>query len=541
MKPQGLFEALARVAREHEESAGSDRLLVIPILTDELESRKDLLREVAEFLGGTLLDVSGNDFHETVAGYEDPVLQGVVEQELTFDRPGVGHARVAMSLGDGQADAKLFIQENEVAAPSKAESKLLAIARSLFDARLKEDELAILSYEENAFDEPTQRAVLSLLTGLGRQDGLTLGGVRTLIPLIRASALNPARHCQLYRGVRFSITDAELIQRNPPQHLFGVVRKVTADRPPPPVLFLGAGFSVSSGMPIGNRMRNLAIQRICEITDIADLSDEELGCRLFRYGQENGLLAPRETSISEEEFARQATLEQAIRIERDAFAVPITDTIKYLQQHHNGLLADGAASLGPSVLSLQSIIRRRPRLVLVTVNFDELVEYDCDEFLDILVDDTEFDAAKETLMRMAGGESHPENRVPLLKLHGTINRPETCVATDDATRSGISRAKDEALRGFVESVPVDHRAHWVYVGASMRDIDLNATFTAQAFNTKVSEYWVAPWLERSVAEFVYSKQRWWVSRGEPLLDRVVTETADSFARVLEEKWPDEGS
>ena len=71
----------------------------------------------------------------------------------------------------------------------------------------------------------------------------------------------------------------------------------------------------------------------------------------------------------------------------------------------------------------------------------------------------------------------------------------------------------------------------------MRDIDLNATFAAQSFNTKVSEYWVSPWLEGSVATFVYSKRRWWVSHGEPLLNRVVTETADSFMRVLAEKWP----
>jgi hypothetical protein len=533
MKPQSLFEALAKVAGEHERAA-DDHLLVIPVLTDELESRRDLLREIAEFLGGALLDLSRDDYDSAIDAYDDPVLRGAVAGTLQFYRPGIGHSKVTLSYTNGQLDATLITQGEPAASPSRAESRLLSIVRSLFDIRLVDDELAILSYEEDIFDQPTQSALLSMLTGLARQSGLRLGSVRTLVPLIRSGGLNPERHCQLYRGVRFSLTEDTLIERNPPRHVTDVVRKVTADRPTPLVLVLGAGFSVSSGMPIGNGVRNSAIQRICELADIAGRSDRDLATELFRYASDRDFLTPLEREGGEENFSSGATLEQALRIERQAFDRPIPETLEQLQRRHNERLSGPPQMLGSAVYDLREIVRQGHRLILITVNFDELVEHENAEHLDIAVDDTDFERLTPLLAEMQRGASHPENLAPLLKLHGTINRPESCIATDEETRSGISPAKERALHALVDEAP-DGQLQWVYVGASMRDIDLNAILASNPFNEKLSEYWVAPWLEPSVCHFVYSKGRWWVP-GQSLLDRVVTETADSFMRILAKKW-----
>lgn len=538
MKPQTLFEALAEIATEHDH-VEDDHLLVIPVLSDELESRRDLLTEVAEFLGGVLLDLTSGAYDAEISAYDDPLLRGTIARSLTFGRPG-GRIETQLSYAADRLDVQLQTRGRRVTVPSPAETQLMAAARVLFDERLLDHELAILLYDENAFDEPSQQAVLSMLTGLGRQSGLRLGGARTLVPFIRSSGLDRERHCQLYRGVRYSLAGESIIRRNRTRHLFDTVRKLTANRPQPLVLFLGAGFSASSQMPVGNSVRNTTIRRICELSDPHDgRSDEDLAAELFRFANAPGrnLLSEREKDIGEAEFARTATLEQAVRIERDVFEVAVPQTISDLQQRHNELLADPNFRLGDAVYALHRIIEAGRRIVLVTVNFDELAEHDHHDALDIAVDDDQFRRLASILAEMRQAGVHPDGKIPLLKLHGTINRPETCVITDEQTRSGITPAQTEALMSLVKELPEGERVPWVYVGASMRDIDLDRVFGMREFNESASERWVAPWPEDSVRRFVYGKNRWWAGRGKSLLERTVTETADAFMNTLADHWP----
>ncbi|MHB8233803.1 MAG: SIR2 family protein, partial [Solirubrobacteraceae bacterium] len=531
MRPQQLFEALAEIASEHERD-GDNNLLVVPVLTDELESRRDLLAEVAEFLGGVLLDVTGGAYDHEIGAFDDATLRGTVESELSFDRPGGGgRSEIRLNYAAGRIDAQLHSGERLVTVPSPAETQLMAVARAVFDARLANHELAVLLYDENTFDDVTQRAVLKMLTGLGRQNGLRLGAARTLVPFIRSSGLNRERHCQLFRGVRYSLSGELIIRRNPVLHLKDTVRKLTAPRDEPLVLFLGAGFSASSQMPVGNSVRNSTIRRICDLPDLHDgRTDEQLAAALFRFANQAGrdLLAEHEKEIGEEQFARSATLEQAVRIERDLFEVAIPQTITELRDRYNDRVDDPAYRPGDAVYALYSMIERSRRFVIITVNFDELPERDHHDQLDIVVDDADFARIAPILQTMRQGGAHPEGKTPLLKLHGTLNRPETCVATDEQTRSGVTPAKEEALMSLVRALPTEHRVPWVYVGASMRDIDLDRIFGARQFNESVSEFWVSPWPEPSVAHFVYGKRRWWAAAGTSLLERTVTETADSF-------------
>jgi len=338
MRPQALFAALAEIADEHDRHQGTE-LLVIPVLTDELESRQALLSEVAEFLGGVLLDLTTGEYDQEIAAYDDALLRGTVQAGLTFDRPGGGQSEVQLSYSAGRLDASLRVRDRVVTVPSPVETQLMAVGRALFDKRLVDHELAILLYDEHPFDDAVQQAVLGMLTVLGRQPGLRLGAARTLVPFVRSAGLDRSRHCRLHRGVRYSLQGDSLVRRNGTRHLVDVVRKLTAPRPQPLVLFLGAGFSASSSMPIGNSMRNATIRRICQLTDLHDgRNDEDLATELFRFAGVPGrdLLSSHERHIGEAEFARTATLEQATRIERDLLEVAVPQTILDLQTRHNG-------------------------------------------------------------------------------------------------------------------------------------------------------------------------------------------------------------
>lgn len=538
MRPRTVFEALAEIAGEHD-GAGDAHMLVVPVLSDDLESRRDLLTEVAEFLGGVMLDVTAGAYDHDGDAYDDPLLRGAVQEALSFDRPG-GRIEITLVYEAGQLEVQLTSRGRIVTVPSPAEVQLMAIARALFDPRLQDHELAMMLYDETTFDDSSQQAVLTMLTGLGRQAGLRLGSVRTLVPLIRTGGIDRRRHCQLHRGVRYSLTDDEIVRRNPARHLVDTVRKLTASRTQPLVLFLGAGFSASSGMPVGNSVRNKAIRRICQLPDVNDgLDDAALATALYRFAGASGrnLLSERELAIGEEEFVRTLTLEQAARIERDAFEVTVPQTIWDLQKDHNDRLRAPAVVLGDAVHAVHRLIEDGRRVVIVAVNFDELVEHEHRDALDIAVSDGDFERLAPILEAMRMGGDHPEGRVPLLKLHGTINEPESCIVTDEQTRSGISAAKTDALMALVSEMPEKQWVQWVYVGASMRDIDLDLVFGRREFNEAVSERWVAPWLEESVTRFVYSKNRWWAGRGQTVLERTVTESADAFMMSLADEWP----
>jgi hypothetical protein len=536
MNPEVLFEALAEVAGEHARNSGSD-LLVVPLLSDELESRQGLLREVAEFLGGRLLDTTSGAYDGQIQAYDDAALRGAVEAGLTFTHRGGGETSLDLQYSDGLLDAVLRSRGRQVTVPSPAESQLMAISRALFDHQLIDDELAILLYDEKLFDEDSQRAVLSMLTGLGRQADIRLGSARTLVPLLRSTGLSTVLHCQRNRGIRYSLDGDILIRRHADRHMADTVRKLVVPREPPLVLFLGAGFSASSGMPVGNSIRDRTIRRICEI-DGDELSSEQLAEALFRFAREadKPLLTGAETELGERAFAEVVTLEQVARIERDFFEEAVPRTIETLRSHHDAVLDQANPRLGAAVYALHRILAAHRRVVIVTVNFDELAEFGQRDHLDIAVDDEDFARAVPILDVMKTGGSHPDCKVPLLKLHGTISRPETCVVTDEQTRSGITTAKAEALRALVSDLSEVNRIPWVYVGASMRDIDLNRTFGENDFNELTSERWVTPWVEPSIQRFVDQTQRWWKASGDTLYNRTVTETADTFVRALADKY-----
>src|SRR4051794_13940664 len=110
MKPRALFEVLAEIADDHERH-NEPEPLIIPVLSDELESRRDLLAEVAEFLGGLLLDPTSGAYDAEIDAYDDAMLRGVVGSALTFDRPGVGgRTELSLSFGAGRLDVELRVR-----------------------------------------------------------------------------------------------------------------------------------------------------------------------------------------------------------------------------------------------------------------------------------------------------------------------------------------------------------------------------------------------------------------------------------------------
>jgi hypothetical protein len=349
--------------------------------------------------------------------------------------------------------------------------------------------------------------------------------LRTLILAVETE-IDVNLHCQLGRGFRFAIQNERFLRRHGRDALGSTVRQIV-DHPDPFVLFLGAGFSVSSRLPLGNALRDQAIRRILNIDPASPMTSYQLAKRFSDWiFAKPGWLNTDEAETLVATYIRQLTLEQVVRAEKRLF--PSLPTLQDFRAHHDRVVS----SPGKAVLELAELLRLAPgRVIIVEVNFDLLVESHVEVPVRVFAADDEFaDAVTYVRQYIAGAETD----IPILKLHGTINRPETCVISEDQTEKGIGKNKLETMRALLsETSP----RLWIYVGASMRDRDLTRVFKDEDWARGVEELWVSPYLDDTVEDFAASRRPFWRDRRLVSIDdRLTSETADTFFEALREAF-----
>ena len=272
--------------------------------------------------------------------------------------------------------------------------------------------------------------------------------------------INIDLHCQTGRGFRFAFEGGRLSRRHGRDHLTAAAWQIACHSQA--FVLFGAGFSVSSRLPLGNNLRDQAIRSLINIDPKTPMTSHQLVRRFYDFVSPlEGWLTPQEAAISPEDYIRDLTLEQVVRAEKRMH--PDLPTLRSFRDHHNEVIS----SPGVAALELAKILESlRGRIVLVEVNFDLLVETHSDAPLRVFSSEADFASAATYLSRYLNNE---ETDIPLLKLHGTIKDLETCVISDDQTELGVGSNKLNALRALLNET--DPRL-WINVGASMRDRDL---------------------------------------------------------------------
>ena len=540
-----LVQAFAEIAVEHQRhqervsgSIGPIAPLVIPILIDRFEVRRELVVELTQALQGVLLDADDERFDKPVPGRLSPELQADVMTRL--ERQTVrGHRTLRLSTSpDGCVDVGIEINGAPAVAGSKTEKRLTALVRSLFCSELDDHELAVLSLRDDGYDSDERRAVFSLLTGFGTTAGLRFGCVRTLIVLIYGSTFSPSLHVRPNGGARFLIEGDKLRRRRSGTELFDIAVRLGKRRTPPLVLYLGAGFSMSSGLPSGNMMRDTCIRSVLGLAHPDDgrtSQDLALAFADWAWTDTSGppLLTTTERALgSAAAVAENLTLEQVARIESQHRAVEVPEAVRLFHAQHQTRLSDGRP-FGRAVLRLAELARRRPRLVLVTVNFDELLEATAPDAFCPVVTDQEFNEIRPVLDAIRSGDT--PDRVPLLKLHGTIADQDSCITAAHTTEHGLATPKAAALRRLGDRGDGDP-FWWVYVGASMRDLDVLPILNEPQIKDGVEEWWVGPNFEDSVMKFATERRRGAAQLPVDPQRVLLTTTADDFIQNLVDHW-----
>lgn len=522
-----LFELAGEIARVHERSVAGT-ISVVPVIVDDLQVARPVLRAICDVLNGRLLDIADpaeTEFRAPVVGTLDPVRRAAVAAALVAPS---GRRVVLQDLPDGRIDATL--EDPPLGAdPSPAEETLIAFARSVVHRDLDAQEFATIAFAAGPIDLPFRRAVWHLVTR--HLAGMPSATLRTLL-VVAETAIDVSLHCETDHGFRFALEGDRLLRRQSRDNLMAAVGRI-AGHPRASVLCLGAGFAASSRLPLGDAVRDGAIRRLLKVPAAESPTSIELAMRFHRWLAEvPGRLSEREERKPEDVFARELTLERVIRVEKQIR--PDLPTLQEFREHHDSVLATPGSAVRDLAALLQAA---RGRVILAEVNFDLLVEAHAGTPLSVFASESDFEDAEEYLVRYLAGDDLP---IPLLKFHGTITDFDTCVVTDEQTERGVGAGKLRALRSLLG----DERSPrlWTYVGMSMRDRDLLRVLTGEDFARGLEELWVSPYLVDTVAAYGADRAPFWEFTAFPRIeDRLITETADAFFAALRETWTRTGS
>jgi hypothetical protein len=491
------------VCRLIEEAARGDPggPTIVTAVVEDLDRHHKLIEQAVRHAEGAYVDAA-DAADGVLAGPDMPELERVVR--ASFTRPGpvsvarVGDQMVA-SIGGAPASAA-----------SASVRETLGIAASLFDAQLQGRSLVAISYRETNLDPFAADEAWGFFSRQLR--GIPIGTITSILILVNTPRARYRRFCTPEVSLRYRLEGQRLSERKPWSVDEGNIRRLRSEaRGNGVVLFLGAGFSQSSSLPFGNDLRDEAAR---SLLGSAEARPEELAALLFDRLNSEGRLSPAERALTRPDFARQLTLERVLQEELARTPPSDSPTLRYLADRD----AQAVASPARGPLAVHELIRGGAKIVVVTVNFDHLVEAGLPSFRVFAADDEFTEATEHVRQYMSGADG----RVPILKIHGTIERPETVVATVNAIAAGLSAAKRSAL---TELAALD--LPWIYVGYSLRDPDVRTVLQSREFQDR-PEWWVSPFPVLAVEQF----NRDFRPNHDPRRGTFITQGSDAFFESL---------
>lgn len=494
---------------------------LVPVLVSSESIVPELLKSLTGALSGVFIDAELPTFDEPVVTNERlPAVEAALEQALSTTATWAPRTLELSEPESGRLQAT-FEELPAPSAGSEADLRILRLARGLLQPQIAESAFAVVMVREAGLGPEFRAAIWTLIDQL---QGVQIGALRTLVVLIRAEdGISVRFHCTFPNGYRLAHVNDRLRIRNGSEVLS--VRSTQFSRQAEPiVLFLGAGFSQSSRLPIGDALRDEALKHLLG-ADADSMTSVEMA-KAFQRSQENRL-APEER-VDGDTYARKLTLERVVSVEREHFgSLPTLEKLRDLE-------SDALAAPGEAVERLHELIDAGARIVIVTVNFDRLIESGVEDRVRVFATDADFEGAADYVTAYLAGS---ENEVPVLKLHGSLSDLDSCVVTDHQTKTGLPTAKARAFRALAGTA--EQRRTWIYVGASMRDLDLNKELSSAEFGNGISEYWVVPSPIDTIEEFARDRVEHWRDdrvKLHTLQERLVTVTADVFMRSLARAW-----
>lgn len=517
--PPGL-QLLIQLIEDHRADHGGESH-VVPCLHEELDEDVQLLHAGAQRVGGTFYNLSRSEKDwESPAGPLCTNRLQLVEGMLE-DAGALLPAKVVIELDADQRVVARFDGHTNPLEPSlwAILHAVEVIASSAYD----EYELVLLAAALTPIDTQRRQLLWSLLTidpiDLGVADTGT-----TIVPILGAG-LDPEPDYLRRPELKYVVLRDRMLRRRTGEARMRDIAKVCGHSDEPLVLFLGAGASASSKIPLGNHYRDLALEHLLG----PDFDKSAAGEAFFDLLHERRHFLETDSS-SRKEFADALTLERVLLETFNELGFrPRTDA-PVIQE----IIKDCANALDydkPGRKSVRELVKLMPgRVIIMTVNFDQLIEDKLGTAHTVFFRPEDYRNATRVADLIDYVKGDADKPVPILKLHGSITDPESLIATIDTTSAGLHEDVLATLNKILEVVEGPLR--WVWVGCSMRDRDMNRWLNGLSARA-LDEWWVDPMPGQSLDDFfVEQRAPWWDPKRMILNDRLIIDSADAFLRDL---------
>ncbi|MFQ1000495.1 SIR2 family protein [Modestobacter sp. SSW1-42] len=404
----------------------------------------------------------------------------------------------------------------DAASTSRSLRTILRAAAVVSSDALARSEITILVAGMEDADSGRSELLWRLLTV--DPSVLSLTGKRTIVGLL-SGRFDPAVDLRRQPRIDYIARDDRILKRTQ-WPTSGALRTIEAHEGPV-VLFLGAGASAGARISLGDVYRDVALRELLG----GDVDDELLADRFFEYlhGMDRFIGDERQNRSA---FLRTLTLERVLREtfhelgDRPRAQTQIVRTISDECERALSFRSEGHEAI-------HDLIRAKKRpIVFMTVNFDRLIENGVENVTQVLRRPEEFAAARESVEAYVAGDL--DQPVPIFKLHGSIEEPDSMVASIDTTAAGLH----DDVRSALNVVVKDGHVPWVWIGCSMRDRDMNAWLSGIG-NDNLDEWWVDPFPGRSLdAFFSEHRQAAWDQTSRTLQSRLIVDSSDNFLQRL---------
>ena len=500
-----LFESLLDAADRH----APEDVLVLPVVHDAIGPEETLLGALCEAFDGTY--VSSGDRGEGAAGPLNEPLARVVQ--ATF-----GRIRYPMTI-EQRGDAVIASLDDHANPEGGLATALRAVELLVSDEINRP--LCVLSYPLAGLDEAVAAALWEIC-GLAIRTNAP-SELRIFVPLADGD-VDVDRHCVPNNPVRFAVQRDRLVRRGDARALDDAIRTLLLRPDQALVLFLGAGASVSANLRLGDAIRDEALTALVG-------QHATVGQRLqaFReYLDQKDRWRSGEKDLPMRQFASQVTLERVLLEAfhtlggRDRQLLPVIERLETE-------CAQALMRLPPGRKALRHLAEKLPKLIIVSINFDRLIEDGMAVKHEVLITPEDFEQHRDLVVARVKGET---DVLPILKLHGSIEDASTLVADIATTERGLHPKTAATLDAMLAAN--DGPLTWTWIGCSMRDADLAAWLRSHD-SADLYELWVDPLPGESLLRYAKDvRQREWASMDQTLDDRLVTEKADVFLRRLDE-------
>lgn len=510
MSVAATLDLLRQVIGDHEQRELGD-FEAVQIVHEDAETPED-----ARLFTAALLR-AGGAHHACSAKVPPPAAPGPINEPLARHLEAFARERgTSVELREVDGIVIASVDGNDVLSDSAA---ILGQAYSFLCSDSMTAEIASFSYPLAELDVRRAGLIWDAVAevSLFRPDRL-----QTLISI----ALGDARvdkHCNPDKNaVRFVVRDDKLIKRQSRRDALQRVSSLVLKRDDPIVLFLGAGASASARMPMGDTLRNRSLSRILGMPD----SSDELVSRFWEMLKERPeRYMANERELTYAQFSKGLTLERVLREEFYQLAGRPRSESRTVQEIQR-LCSEAIDRDPPGRRALRELAELLPRLVIGTINFDELIETDLSPEHLTVVTKAEFAAAEDLVRRRMTGEEVP---LPILKVHGSISDVDSMIADLKDTSRGLP----PQISSTLDAIFADGRVTWIWIGCSMRDLDLGQWLRTKE-GKQIAEFWVDPLPPQSVADYIsgWRASEWARDSGQTITDRQITESSDVFLPLL---------